>query len=601
MIVFDHVSVSYGPGGPAVLRDVDFTIADGQLVLVAGRTGAGKSTLLGAINGHVPHFTGGTLTGRVLVEGLDTATHRPRELAHVIGVVNQDPLAGFVTDTVESELAYGMEQLGVAPQVMRTRVEETLDILGLADLRRRALASLSGGQQQRVAIGSVLATGVRVLVLDEPTSALDPVSAEEVLATVVRLVDDLGLTVVIAEHRLERVVGYADRVILLAGGGQVVEGETRQVMAASPLVPPVVDLGRRAGFVEVPLTVRQARRQAGGLRKALSGLDPEQYSRIPGGGDVSVSPLVDSNNNGGTTRNNGGTTRDNGGTTPHTPRAPFGRSQIATGVDTDPRVACDPGTTGLVTSKLRVAYGRTVVVHDVSISFPAGQITVVMGRNGSGKSSLLWALTGVAQAAAGSFAVDGRDLGGLPPEKVRQVLRLVPQSASDLLYLSTVAAECLAADHDSGGQPGDCQRLLESLAPGIDPASHPRDLSEGQKLCLVLAIQLTARPQVILLDEPTRGLDYPAKAALAQILTGMASVRCTVGVVTHDVEFAAEVADQIVVLASGEVIQTGTATEVLGASALFASQVAKVLHPSGWLTAHQVGQALAEAGELGES
>ena len=557
MIVFDHVSVRYGPDSPPVLRDVDYTIDDGQLVLVAGRTGVGKSTLLGAINGHVPHFTGGTLSGRVLVEGLDTASHRPRELAHVVGVVSQDPLAGFVTDTVEAELAYGMEQLGVAPQAMRTRVEETLDILGLADLRRRALGSLSGGQQQRVAIGSVLATGVRVLVLDEPTSALDPVSSEEVLATVVRLVDDLGLTVVIAEHRLERVVGYADRVLLLEGQGRVVEGPTRRIMAVSPLVPPVVDLGRRAGFAELPLTVREARRQAVGLRSALSGLEPGRYSRIPAiGGDDT----------------------------------PFGHRPLIT------EAAADPGATdgGLATSDLRVAYGRAVVVRDVSINFPAGQITVVMGRNGSGKSSLLWALTGVVAAAGGSFAVGGRDLGGQSPDKVRNVLRLVPQSASDLLYLSSVAEECAAADRDSGGDPGVCQRMLDSLAPGIDPASHPRDLSEGQKLCLVLAIQLAAQPQVILLDEPTRGLDYPAKAALAQILAEMVSVRRTVGVVTHDVEFAAEVADQIVVLAGGEVIQTGTAEEVLGTSALFASQVAKVLHPSGWLTAHQVGQGLAE-------
>ncbi|MCL2465038.1 MAG: energy-coupling factor ABC transporter ATP-binding protein, partial [Micrococcales bacterium] len=180
MIVFDNVSIRYSDGAPWILRDVNLRLDDGQLVLVAGRTGSGKSTLLGAINGHVPHFTGGILSGRVTVEGLDTAAFPPRELAQVVGIVPQDPLSGFVTDVVEDELAYGMEQLGVDGATMRTRVEETLDILGLADLRGRALRALSGGQQQRVAIGSVLATGARVLVLDEPTSALDPVSSEEV-------------------------------------------------------------------------------------------------------------------------------------------------------------------------------------------------------------------------------------------------------------------------------------------------------------------------------------------------------------------------------------------------------------------------------------
>ncbi len=156
MIEFDHVSITYADATVPVVRDVDLRIDEGELALVVGRTGVGKSTLLGAINGLVPHFTGGTLSGRVAVDGRDTRTYPPRELADAVGVVGQDPLAGFVTDTVEEELAYAMEQLAVPPDIMRKRVEETLDLLGIADLRRRALHELSGGQQQRVAIGSVL-------------------------------------------------------------------------------------------------------------------------------------------------------------------------------------------------------------------------------------------------------------------------------------------------------------------------------------------------------------------------------------------------------------------------------------------------------------
>ena len=169
----------YG-GLAAGTGDVDLHVPEGELALVVGPTGVGKSTLLRCVNGLVPHFSGGTLLGRVTVAGRDTRTHPPRELADVVGVVGQDPLAGFVTDVVEDELAYGMESLGLAPQVMRKRVEETLDLLGLADLRDRPLRTLSGGQRQRVAIGSVLTTHPQVLVLDEPTSALDPAAAEEV-------------------------------------------------------------------------------------------------------------------------------------------------------------------------------------------------------------------------------------------------------------------------------------------------------------------------------------------------------------------------------------------------------------------------------------
>src|SRR5580698_1785975 len=271
MIRFDHVTITYSDDALPVLRDVDLQIDEGELVLVVGRTGVGKSTLLGAINGLVPHFTGGTLAGRVLVDGRDTRTHKPRELADVVGVVGQDPLAGFVTDTVEDELAYVMEQLAVPADVMRKRVEETLDLLGIAELRDRALVELSGGQQQRVAIGSVLTAHPRVLVLDEPTSALDPTAAEEVLAAITRLVHDLGVTVVLAEHRLERVVQYADRVIEVRSDGTVTAGPPARMLAGTAVAPPVVELGRLAGWRPLPLSVRDARRQAEPLRRQLGG------------------------------------------------------------------------------------------------------------------------------------------------------------------------------------------------------------------------------------------------------------------------------------------------------------------------------------------
>ena len=258
------------------------TVDEGELCLVVGRTGSGKSTLLGAINGLVPHFTGGQLAGRVIVDGRDTRDHPPRELADVVGVVGQDPLAGFVTDTVEEELAYAMEQLAVPPAVMRKRVEETLDLLGIAELRRRPLRTLSGGQQQRVAIGAVLTAHPRVLVLDEPTSALDPTAAEEVLAAITRLVHDLGITVVVAEHRLERVVQYADRLVLLTGDGAAVAGPPADVLVDSPVAPPVVELGRLAGWAPLPLSVRDARRRAGAAAVHSGGRRPAPRRGQPG-------------------------------------------------------------------------------------------------------------------------------------------------------------------------------------------------------------------------------------------------------------------------------------------------------------------------------
>src|ERR1700691_6044293 len=259
VIHFDQVGVTYDGSTRPVLREVSLRIEEGELCLVIGHTGSGKSTLLGAVNGLVPHFTGGTLTGRVTVDGRDTARYKPRELADVVGVVGQDPLAGFVTDTVEEELAYTMEQLAVAPAAMRARLEETLDLLAIADLRHRALHTLSGGQQQRVAIGGALTAPPPVLGLDEPTSALDPTSAEDVLAAITRLVHDLGVTVVLAEHRLERVLPYADRIICLRGDGSIAAGPPAGIIGQAEVRPPVVELGKLAGWEPLPLSVRDAR------------------------------------------------------------------------------------------------------------------------------------------------------------------------------------------------------------------------------------------------------------------------------------------------------------------------------------------------------
>ncbi|WP_318653301.1 ABC transporter ATP-binding protein, partial [Streptomyces sp. H28] len=283
MIRFENVSVTYDGADEPSVRGVDFEAPEGELVLLVGPSGVGKSTVLGAVSGLVPHFTGGTLRGRVTVAGRDTRTHKPRELADVVGTVGQDPLSHFVTDTVEDELAYGMESLGLAPDVMRRRVEETLDLLGLADLRDRSISTLSGGQQQRVAIGSVLTPHPRVLVLDEPTSALDPAAAEEVLAVLQRLVHDLGTTVLMAEHRLERVIQYADQVVLLPGPGEAPRlGTPAEIMAVSPVFPPVVDLGRLAGWTPLPLTVRDARRRAAPLRQRLADAAAARPEPAPG-------------------------------------------------------------------------------------------------------------------------------------------------------------------------------------------------------------------------------------------------------------------------------------------------------------------------------
>jgi energy-coupling factor transport system ATP-binding protein len=532
MIRFTDVSFTYDGAERPTLVHVDLAVGEGELCVVVGPTGSGKTTLLRAVNGLVPHFTGGRLSGGVTVDGRSTREFPPRELADVVGMVGQNPAASFVTDTVEDELAYTMENLGLAPDVMRRRVEDVLDLLGLHELRDRPLANLSGGQQQRVAIGAVLTASPRVLVLDEPTSALDPAAAEEVLASLTRLVHDLGLTVLLAEHRLERVLPFADSVVLVPGDGSpLVVGPAVEVMVDSPVAPPLVDLGRLAGWDPLPLSVRDARRMAGPLRARLDGDRPAAVE--PPRGDVAAS-----------------------------------------------------------LSSVSVSYGEVTALDTVDLGFRTGEIVAVMGRNGSGKSTLLSQLAGVRPPTSGRVAVGGTDPVTLVPRELVARVGLVPQDAGVLLYGESVGEECTSADHDTGLEPGTTAAMLERVLPGLPADRHPRDLSEGQRLALALAVVLAPSPPLLLLDEPTRGLDYPGKARLVRLLAELAGAGHAVVMATHDVELVAQVATRAVVLADGEVVADGPARDVVCHSPVFAPQVAKVLAPDLWLTVDEVRTAL---------
>lgn len=514
MIRFENVTFRYASNDLLRLDGVSFEIEEGELCVVLGPTGSGKSTLLGCVNNLVPRFTGGTRTGRIFIDDVDTTLLPPRELATTVGYVGQNPLAGFVTDVVEDELAYSMEQLGFAPEDMRRRVEETLDLLGIAELRNRPLRTLSGGQQQRVAIGSVLAAGPSVLVLDEPTSALDPIAAEDVLSLISRLVRDLGTTVLIAEHRLERVVEFADSALLVSPEGTVLHGGVREILARAPFQPPLVELGVSQGWEPLPLTIREGRRFAAAQRRVWEANPP-----------TFPAPVV--------------------GSQPQ-----------------------------LEAKRIVVQYPGVIAVRGVDLVLNKGEVTALMGRNGCGKSSLLWALQGAGERTAGTVDVHGR-------------VSLVPQTASDLLHLATVRAECAVGDDAADVQEGTTLKLLQSLVPTIDPAAHPRDLSEGQKIAVVLAVELVGNPEVVFLDEPTRGLDYAAKSVLARHIQRIVDEGRSVVIATHDVELAARIADRVVVMAEGEIISDGPTREVLANSQLLATQVAKVTKPVPVLTVEE--------------
>ena len=537
MIRFDHVDYRYPGSVSPVLDDLSLEIQEGEFLLVMGPSGAGKSTFLRCLNGLVPHFYGGTIAGQVRVGGRDPVALGPRGMADLVGFVLQDPEAQFVVERVEDELAFALENQGLDPVRMRKRVEEVLDQLNVAPLRGRSVSTLSGGERQRVAIAAVMTLQPQVLVLDEPTSQLDPQGAEEVLDTLVKLNQDLGLTVVLSEHRLERVVQYVDRILYFPGDGRPpLLDEPRAILAQVEMTPPLVTLAKALDWWPLPLTLKEARPFARAMAR-----DREPPERLLPA-DAAASPAPD---------------------TPAT----------------------------LAVEDLTFSYNGHPALQDVSLQVRRGEFVALMGRNGSGKTTLLKQMVGLLRPDRGRVLIgpgDGRGNGRVSMDtrqaSVEEIIRLVgyvPQNPNALLFSDTVRQELDFTRRGHGLPPDDHAALLRTL--DLEPLAeaYPRDLSVGERQRVALASILAAEPQILLLDEPTRGLDYRQKEALARFLRREKQRGRTILMATHDVELVATCADRVLLLAEGQIIVDGPVRQVMSDSAVFCSQINKLYrHPA---------------------
>jgi energy-coupling factor transport system ATP-binding protein len=533
LIAIHNLTYTYPQRAEPALSNVNWEVSDGEFVLVSGPSGSGKSTLLRCLNGLVPHFSGGVITGSVTVGGVDAVSAGPRVLSGLVGFVAQDPEAAAVLDRVEAEIAFALENAAVPPAEMRIRVEEVLDLLDLALLRDRPLQTLSGGERQRLAIAAALALRPRVLVLDEPTSQLDPQSAEDVLRALVRLNEDLGLTIVLAEHRLERIVRYADRLTWLEDGRIIVDAPVRKALAALDAGPPLVQLARALDWRPLPLTVKEARPFAANLSTSQSpNLRPSER-------DVPA----------------------------QRPYAPL-----------------------LEVKNLRFSYNGSgngrLTLNRIDLTVGAGEAVALVGRNGAGKSTLLRCVIGLLRPQSGDILVAGRSTLGRDVADVCREVGFLPQNPDDLLFAETVLDEFCETLHNHGlsGDADESAFLLQRL--GLDGLGdvYPRDLSVGQRQRVALGAVTVTRPRVLLLDEPTRGLDSATKAALVAVWRRWLDDGAAMLLVTHDVELAAMIADRTIVLSGGEVIADGPTRDVLAGSPHFAPQIARLFPDSGWLT-----------------
>ncbi len=542
-LAVERLSYAYPHAPRPALADVSLEVAPGEFVLLAGRSASGKSTLLKAACGLVPHFHGGEIEGEVRVADLDAIAAGPGELAAAVGYLAQDPETQVVSTTVAAEIELPLEMRGDEPADRARAVEEVALALAIPHLLDRTVDTLSGGELQRVALAAALVTRPRLILLDEPTSQLDPVAGDELIWLLRRLNEEWGVAVLLAEHRLERCLAAADRVVAMEHGSISFDGAPAAFLGwardADPaLETPGARLFSLAGIDPLPTGVREARQTLRGMGIAHP---PNRASRRV----------------------------------------------------SDPHPSDPAGEPVLEARNLWVELDRGEDFRDVlkgiDLTITRGERVALMGRNGAGKSTLLRTAAGMHEPVAGKVNVGS--------------VALLTQNPGDYLVRERVGDEL-------PGEEGMAALRIVGLEEKVD--ADPRDLSGGERQRLALAIALAGRmegemlPGVVALDEPTRGMDHARKGDLVALIARLAGrgafasdedVKAPRGaavvVATHDVEFAAEFAERVVLLGDGVVIADGPSAEILSGGWYFATEVARVLDLPGVVTPAQGAAALA--------
>ena len=513
-----NLTFQYPNAARPSLDGVDLDIQKGEYVVLCGRSGSGKTTLLRHLKTVLTPY--GTRSGSVLLDGipLDRISHRDQSAK--IGFVMQNPEEQIVTDKVWHELAFGLESLGVPGDIMRLRVAEMASYFGIQDWFHRDVATLSGGQKQLLNLASIMAMQPEVLILDEPTSQLDPIAASDFLNTVRKINIELGTTILITEHRLEDIYHSADRVVVMEQGrviandtprnvGQLLWQQENEMFAALPT--PVRVFYQAVGEGACPLTVREGRSWLTKTfeNRPLSVAEPEEEPALP--------------------------------------------------------AVKDPA---LKLKEVWFRYEREApdVLQGVGFSVPRGKLFAIVGGNGAGKSTLLKTICGICKPYRGTVEIMGKPVKAYRQRELYQhCLAMLPQDPKSLFVKKTVREDLeeMCREEAKIAQVAETCQLLELLE------SHPYDLSGGEQQRAALAKVLLTQPKILLLDEPTKGLDSFFKVQFARILRKLMETGMTIVMVSHDVEFCAEYADTVSMFFDGQILTTNTPRRFFGQNSFY--------------------------------
>jgi energy-coupling factor transport system ATP-binding protein len=510
----DYAYPPLTPGGEPipVLKGVDLRVRKGEFLALMGPTGAGKTTLCLTLNGILPHLLGGAFEGRVVVAGMDTRDHGPGQMSRQVGLVFQDAESQLFNMTVEDEVAFGLESLGLSPSEMEERITWALEVVRLTGLRQRHPLQLSGGQKKRLAIATVLAMRPPVLVLDEPVTGLDPLGRHEVLSVIEKLKRKEEATVVMVEQDAEAVMAWADRVVIMERGRLVLEGSPRQVFSQ---VEALHDWG-----LAVPQMSELAhlfnRRQGTSFHFTT---EDEAFSTLA----AELHPE---------------------------PQYPIPNAQYPVASDHLPAILIED---------LHYRYDDAPpALAEVNLSVEAGDFLAIVGQNGSGKTTLVKHFNGLLRPTRGRVLVFGKDTAGQSVGQLARKVGYLFQNPDHQIFAPTVWEEVAFGPRNLGFSEGEvAARTTEALALfglGDQADTPPAVLGYGLRRQVTLAAVWAMRPQILVLDEPTVGLDWRSTRTLMEEVTNLNSQGHTIILVTHDMKLVAEFARQVLVLDEGRAL-----------------------------------------------
>ncbi|MFX0547703.1 ABC transporter ATP-binding protein [Hathewaya histolytica] len=516
VINIENVTFNYPECSESAIKDINLKVNEGELVLIVGPSGCGKSTLIRLINRLVPSYCGGTIIGNVYLKGKNIEDMAPLEIVKQVGMVYQHPEKQIILQDIEREIAFGLENLNTDIDSMKRNVAEVISLLGLNDIKNKQTDEVSGGQKQRIAIASVLSMDPDIILFDEPISQLDPIGAEEVLNSIKKLNAEMGKTVILVEQRLDKCFSMADRIIFMEEGNIIGEGKPRNIpenINKKYHLPSLTYLFKSSGRKDHPVDLKEARQSIEGIK-----IDKLNSSNTLS----SKEPIME-------------------------------------------------------VKKLKFSYSKgEEILKDISFNLNRGEVLTVMGENGAGKSTLFKIITGLMEGYKGNIYIKGKNIRKMKEEKLKYVGYL-SQNPNDYFGRENVFEEVGYTLKNIGEYNKDkIEEVLHLLNINHLRNKNPRDLSGGEKQRVAIACTLVTDPEILILDEPTRGMDSLAKENLGDIINTLKNKGKSIVLVTHDTNFSGDYSDRVMLLFHGQIIAIGNAEHILCESIYYSPQVSRL-------------------------